>query len=116
MDTDIPSCFRSALEAADRAPDLEDPEQWPRLFSSIPLDVFGLLLLGVPATLPRLRSHLPMMPSDDVQRQWTGNAGRTLLMQSVAFVRSMLDQFAHVRSPAVWRTPGCSTMDAAGAD
>lgn len=42
----------------------------------IPLEVFGELCLSVPDTLESIRSRLPAMASDEVQRNWTGNCGR----------------------------------------
>lgn len=56
----------------------------------IPLEVFGELCLSVPGELGALRSRLPTMASDEVQRNWTGNCGQALMNQSVAFVRTML--------------------------
>jgi SAM-dependent methyltransferase len=59
----------------------------PRLFHEIPVDVFGKLLLDVPARYPHIRAHFPTMVSDEVQKTWTGAAGDTLLRQTVAFAR-----------------------------
>jgi SAM-dependent methyltransferase len=56
----------------------------------IPLEVFGELCLAVPDNLNAIRSRLPTMASDEVQRNWTGNCGQVLMSQSVAFVRTML--------------------------
>ena len=46
----------------------------------IPLDAFGLLLIGLPRDdLPALSRLLPRMASDETQRNFTGNSGEALL-------------------------------------
>ena len=62
----------------------------PEAMRTIPLEVFGELLLGVPEQLPALAARLPSMPADQVQRNWTGNHGMPLMVQSLAFVRTLL--------------------------
>jgi hypothetical protein len=62
---------------------------------TLSLPAFGRLLLDVPADKPALRSWLPRMPSDAVQRAWTGSAGEDLLVQSCAFMTSL--QFYYER-------------------
>ena len=54
----------------------------------------GEVLLDVPDRYPALAAALPVMPPESVQRDWTGSAGRDLLRQTVAFVRSMETAFA----------------------
>jgi SAM-dependent methyltransferase len=54
---------------------------------------YGSLLLHVPPRYQALKAALPVMPSDDVQRSWTGNHGRVLLRQTCAFVRSLETAF-----------------------
>lgn len=82
--------FSRELAAADRRlaehPTLPLSEAMRR----IPLDVFGDLCLAVPAEYPAIRSRLPTMVPDDMQRVCTGNCGHDLMRQSVAFVRTML--------------------------
>jgi len=65
----------------------------PRLFANISLDDFGKLLLHVPSSYPNIRAYFPTMASTDVQQQWTGSSGETLLKLTVAFVRSMLGAY-----------------------
>lgn len=57
---------------------------------NVPLEIFGELLLAVPNHLPALAARLPAMASEEVQRNWTGNHGRLLMNQSLAFVRTLL--------------------------
>jgi hypothetical protein len=57
---------------------------------TVPLEIFSELLLVVPDHLPALAARLPAMASEEVQRNWTGNHGRVLMSQSLAFVRTML--------------------------
>lgn len=61
----------------------------PEAMQTIPLEVFGELLLGVPEQLPALAARLPAMPAEQVQRSWTGNHGMPLMTQSLAFVRTL---------------------------
>jgi 2-polyprenyl-3-methyl-5-hydroxy-6-metoxy-1,4-benzoquinol methylase len=56
----------------------------------LPLEVFAQLTLGVPEHFPHIQARLPSMPSDEVQRNWTGNCGSVLLGQSLSFIRSLL--------------------------
>ena len=53
------------------------------------IDGLGELLLRVPDQFGHLKARLPEMPDDEVQVSWTGTAGRALLQQSCAFVRSV---------------------------
>lgn len=53
------------------------------------MDDLGELLLGVPETYPALQNLLPRMASDEIQLGWTGSSGKTLLAQSLAFVRAL---------------------------
>ncbi|MGB0907737.1 MAG: class I SAM-dependent methyltransferase [Maricaulaceae bacterium] len=52
------------------------------------LDDFGRALLEMPMdTHPKLSSYLPRMASEQVQQNWTGSSGITLLRQSLNFAR-----------------------------
>lgn len=54
------------------------------------LDDFGEFMLSLPdPAYPKLSHLLPAMASADVQRNWTGGDGYSLLRQSLAFVRSV---------------------------
>lgn len=69
----------------------DDPRlELSEVMHMIPLEVFGQLCLSVPDGLPAIRSRLPTMASEEVQRNWTGNCGQALMNQSVAFVKTML--------------------------
>lgn len=50
---------------------------------------FGELLLGVSDRFPALKAQLPTMPPESVQVGWTGNHGKALLGQTVAFVEAL---------------------------
>jgi len=82
------------LAAAETAAGKGDYDEALRLLQGLSLDEFGELLLDVPAACPSLRAWLPGMPSDEVQRNWTGSCGIPLLKQSCDFVRS-LDKACH---------------------
>jgi SAM-dependent methyltransferase len=61
----------------------------PRLRSRLGLDDFGELMWSMPLQeFPKLSQALPRMASTDVQTQWTGAHGLSLLRQSANFVRS----------------------------
>jgi len=61
------------------------------------IDAFGELLLELPsADFPHLSELLPRKTPDDVQKQWTGNCGITLLRQSVSFVNTMVASYAEL--------------------
>jgi SAM-dependent methyltransferase len=72
------------------------PAQIPGLLSPLSLQAWGELLLAVPSTYPHLKAFFPSMPSDDVQNNWTGSHGMTLLAQSVAFVASMVGGYVEL--------------------
>lgn len=82
--------FANELAEVDRKLAKDSTAELPEVLRSIPLEVFGELCLGVPDNLAAIRSRLPTMASEEVQRNWTGNCGKPLMLQSVAFVRTML--------------------------
>lgn len=58
------------------------------------IDDFGELLWSMPnPDYPKLSALLPKMASDEVQWNWTGNAGSVLIRQTAAFIRSMSYNF-----------------------
>ena len=78
------------LETAEKRISSCSPQDVPKLFSSIPLDVFGLLLLDPPSVFPHLREFFPRMPPDSFQERWVGSSGVVLLRRSIAFVSSLV--------------------------
>ena len=66
------------------------PGEIPLLLNEIPLDVFGSLLLDVPAKYPNIKSFFPSMPPDEIQDKWTGSHGTTLLATSTAFIETLV--------------------------
>jgi len=69
------------------------PIDIPKLFDGIPLDVFGRLYLDKQIKYPNLSAFMPPMPPDADQDLWTGNHGIILLIQSMAFIESMLSGY-----------------------
>ncbi len=60
------------------------------LLRRLPLNVFGEALLDMPdPRFPALSRLLPAMASVETQQAWTGSHGRTLLVESVAFVKAV---------------------------
>jgi len=69
-----------------------------RLRATLPLDAFGLLMIGLPREdLPAISRLLPAMASEETQRNFTGNAGVTLLGQTLSFARTMAYNYAALR-------------------
>lgn len=69
------------------------------LRAGLSLDAFGLLMIGLPrADLPAISKLLPRMASDETQRNFTGNSGEALLMQTASFVRALAYNYAAVRN------------------
>jgi SAM-dependent methyltransferase len=65
------------------------------ILRGLSLDNFGRAMLEMPnPSFPALSRVLPAMASEQVQRDWTGNAGLALLQQSLNFVRSVALQSA----------------------
>ena len=61
------------------------------------LDDFGEILMSMPMPeYPKLAALLPRMASKRVQESWTGSSGLTLLMQTLAFVRSLSCNYARL--------------------
>ena len=64
-----------------------------RTLRRLSLEQLAELLVDVPRRFTALKTVLPEMPSEDVQRSWTGNTGRVVLAQAAAFVRSVEKAF-----------------------
>ncbi|QCK88182.1 class I SAM-dependent methyltransferase [Phreatobacter aquaticus] len=83
----ILECFQPTVARAEQLAG-QDPASALAALRELPLDDFGLLLLDMPrADLPALSAVLPRMADPQVQRNWTGSDGITLLGQSLSFVR-----------------------------
>lgn len=64
-----------------------------RVLRRLSVEQLGELLHDGAPGHPSLHSALPAMPSEKVQRDWTGNAGRPLLKQTCDFVRRVDDGY-----------------------
>ena len=84
------SMFEAELKKIDAQMEAIKPHDIPQLFTNIPLEVFGKLLLDVSSQYPNIKAFFPSMPSKEVQEKWTGTHGQKLLNQSLAFVKTML--------------------------
>jgi glycosyltransferase involved in cell wall biosynthesis len=67
------------------------PDEVPQIFKDVPLDIFGQLTLQEQDQYPNIREFLPSMPTEEIQLNWTGASGETLLKQSIAFVESVVE-------------------------
>ncbi|QVX14859.1 class I SAM-dependent methyltransferase [Pseudomonas congelans] len=56
---------------------------------SLPIDVVGDLMLNIPDEFQAVKSMLPRMAPDEIQRNWNGSSGYDLLLQSCAFMRTL---------------------------
>jgi SAM-dependent methyltransferase len=58
---------------------------------------FGNLFISLPdPTLPKLSTLLPKMASEEVQNNWTGSSGVTLLKQTLDFVRAAAYNYTRI--------------------
>jgi 2-polyprenyl-3-methyl-5-hydroxy-6-metoxy-1,4-benzoquinol methylase len=87
------SLFDEELLRIDKQMASAKPDAIPELFEPIPLDIFGQLLLDIPATYPNCRAFFPSMAPEKVQQDWTGSHGITLLKQSLAFVKTLVSGY-----------------------
>lgn len=87
---------RRELQAIDKVILNTQPRDIPGLFKDISLDKFGLLLLDVPSAYPNIKAFFPSMASDEVQDSWTGNHGKVLLGQSLAFMKNVLSGYYEI--------------------
>lgn len=61
------------------------------------LDEFGEVMLNMPdSNYPKVSQLLPRMASDEVQNNWTGSCGYTLLRQSLTFIRTIWHNYERI--------------------
>ena len=72
------------------------PSEIPSLFSEIPIETFGNLLLDVPAKYPNIKAFFPSMPPDDIQDKWNSRHGKVLLEASLAFIKTLIAGYAEL--------------------
>ena len=82
--------IKKKLAEIDDAISYTQPQDIPDLFKDISIESFGELLLDVPPAYPSIKAFFPSMASAEDQNLWTGNHGKVLLNQSLAFMKSML--------------------------
>jgi SAM-dependent methyltransferase len=70
-----------------------DEKQVQQEFESIPLEIFGRMMVDRPAEFPNIMKWMPLMPSDKVQQSWTGCSGHDLMKQSVSFIRIAVGKY-----------------------
>ena len=85
------SKYHKKLSAIDSRIFSTQPASIPALFKDIPLDVFAELSLQEQTEYPNIRSFLPAMAGEEIQRKCTGSTGRRLLNKSVAFVNTVVN-------------------------
>ena len=73
-----------------------DPGEIPSLFSEIPVDAFGNLLLDVPARYSNIKAFFPSMPPNEVQDDWNGRHGTELLTASLAFIKTLVATYTEL--------------------
>jgi hypothetical protein len=92
------SQYDAVLRVIDARVSETAPDKIPQLLSPLPLAVWGELLLEIPARYPNLKAFFPSMPSDTIQKNWTGNHGAVLLGQTIAFVESLVTEYRAITS------------------
>lgn len=88
--------FQDQLQEIERNIPAARPAEIPGLFEGIPIDFFGRLLLDAPAAYPNIRTFLPGMPSEEVQRNWAGADSYTLMLQSLAAIKTIVPRYEEV--------------------
>ena len=79
------------------------------LLRQMGLGDFGELMISLPnRRLPKLSAILPRMASDEIQQNWTGSSGMTLLGQSLDFVRSAAYNYSKITGKGL---EGASILD-----
>jgi SAM-dependent methyltransferase len=82
---------RDIIEVAESLAAIGEKNKSLAVLRSIGLEAYGEVLWSMPnSEFRNLTSILPEMASEQVQRDWTGCSGKTLLNQTVPFVRYML--------------------------
>ncbi len=90
------SMFESEIKRIDSIMGSEPLPNIPDLFSRVPLDDFGNLLMDVPSHYPNIKSYFPSMVSEQAQKSWTGSYGAALLELSLTFVKTMISGYSTI--------------------
>jgi hypothetical protein len=73
-----------------------------QLFADVSFDIFAFLLFERPGEYPHIARYFPRMPSEERQKEWVGNAGLPLALESSAFVKSLVEKHGkYVKQPLV---------------
>ena len=84
------SYTRDIILAAEQAVSTGEADEGLWHLRHLSLDDFRQVLFGLPDdSLPNLSAVFPRMPSEDVQKSWTGHSGVPLLQRTTSFVRSV---------------------------
>ncbi len=85
---------RAVMMEAEKNDGIKTRTQLVRHLRKVGLDDFGLILIGMPNyKYPKLSKLLPSMASEKVQREWTGNVGAPLLIQTNTFIRFLATSY-----------------------
>jgi SAM-dependent methyltransferase len=90
------STLKEKLQQIDQKIASTAPGGIPSLFSEIPLDAFGDLILDVPDKYPNIKAFLPSMPPDEIQDQWNSRHGKVLLVSSLAFIKTLTTGYTEI--------------------
>lgn len=78
------------------------PKILAALRAGISADAFGMLMFHMPwKEWPALSAALPRMASEETQRNFTGDAGISLLTPTMSFVRALTYNYAALRNRAL---------------
>lgn len=96
----IASTFLNELNEVNNFLSVSEFAGGSEVWSKIPLEVFAQLHMDDAMPWPAISKSVPHLPSDEVQRNWTGNAGIDLMKQSCSFIRSIVNNYVmHTGNP-----------------
>lgn len=75
------------LSAANKAAEKQDQKAVYRCLRELPFSDFCQAMISVPSEFGALSKILPRLPSDEVQRNWTGHSGDALMLKSCSIAR-----------------------------
>ena len=88
------SHIKETVERAEATAAMGDLDATLAVLRELSLDDFGVVLVTLPnPAYPQLSALLPKMADEQVQRNWTGDAGLPLLILTLNFVRSVALRF-----------------------
>jgi len=89
----ILDCFKNNLKKIDSKIIRLSSKEIQRELDKIPLDIYGRILIERPQEYSNLINWLPELPSPEIQKAWNGDSDYSLMIRSVAFIRTVVLNF-----------------------